>query len=92
MATIAYAGRAGGPEIAAAVGRVRAAYDARLTKSLAHRHRQLDGIIALLDRHESELADALREDIGRSAFESFTFDIAPCRAEATFARRRVRGG
>lgn len=75
---------------AALLGRLRAVHATGRTRSAAWRIRQLDAIERLVDECESEIAAALNADLGRSPAEAWLGDIASTRAEAAYARKRVR--
>lgn len=57
------------------------------TRDLQWRLEQLHGIERLCDEREREIADALAQDLGRPAFDSWLADVAPTKAEAAYARK-----
>lgn len=73
-----------------AVAALRATFASRRTRDLGWRIRQLAGIERLVDECESEIAEALADDLGRSAAEAWLCDVAATKAEAAFARKHVR--
>lgn len=75
------------PDVVAAL---RASFAAGRTRSAQWRITQLRGIERLLAEREDEIAAALAEDLGRSAFEAWLTDVAAVRREAEHARKRVR--
>ncbi|KDE13216.1 aldehyde dehydrogenase family protein [Rhodococcus aetherivorans] len=70
--------------------RLRKAYATGRTRDAGWRIRQLRGIEKLADEREAEIAAALQEDLGRNAVEAWLGDVASTRAEAAYARKRVR--
>jgi len=81
----------GGPSGPAGVlGPLRATFSSGLTKDLAWRCRQLDGLLGLLGAEEAQLIRALKNDLGRPAAEAFMSDVAAVRAEVRVLRRGLR--
>lgn len=72
------------------VERLRAVYASRRTRGIDWRLQQLAGIERLVEEREEEIAEALRQDLGRSAAEAWLGDIAGSRGEAAFARKNLR--
>ena len=72
------------------VATARAAFASGRTRDVGWRLRQLEGISRLVDERETEIAAALFEDLGRSAVEAWLADIASTKAEAEYARKRLR--
>jgi len=60
------------------------------TRCLEWRLDQLRGIERLVEEREVEIASALAEDLGRSAFESWLGEVASTKAEAVYARKRLK--
>ncbi|WP_431232971.1 aldehyde dehydrogenase family protein [Mycolicibacterium psychrotolerans] len=60
------------------------------TRSLDWRLKQLQGIERLCDERESEIAEALATDLGRTPVEAWLGDVASTKAEAAFARKHLR--
>src|SRR5690242_4650692 len=63
------------------IGRLRAAFDSRITRTLAFRQQQLGALARFLEERESEIEDALHQDLGRARQETFTAEIALGTAE-----------
>ena len=63
-------------QIIGTVARVRAAFDARVTRPLEWRRAQLKNMIAMLEENEARFSDALRADLGKPTIEGFITDIA----------------
>jgi len=59
------------------------------TRSLEWRIAQLKGINAMLEERESEFAEALASDLGRSAFDAWFGDIASSKGEVDFAIKNL---
>lgn len=62
----------------------------RRTHDIEWRLAQLAGIERLLDECEDEIAEALRQDLGRSPAEAWLGDIAGSKGEAVLARKKLR--
>jgi aldehyde dehydrogenase (NAD+) len=60
------------------------------TRTLEWRQAQLRGIERMCEERETEIAQALATDLGRSAFEAWLGDVSSTKAEATFARKNVK--
>lgn len=67
-----------------------ALYATGRTRPASWRIRQLAAIERLLDERADELASALAADLGRSAAEAWLGDLASTKAEAKYARKRLR--
>ncbi|HEX3899297.1 MAG TPA: aldehyde dehydrogenase family protein [Mycobacteriales bacterium] len=72
------------------MGRLRATAASGRTRPLAWRIEQLAAIEQLLAERETEIADALGSDLGRTGFDAWLGDIASTRAEAAYARKHLR--
>ncbi len=72
------------------VDRLRSVYASRQTRGIGWRLEQLSGIERLVDEREDEIAEALRQDLGRSAAEAWLGDIAGSKGEAVYARKKLR--
>jgi len=59
------------------------------TRDPSWRIEQLRGIERLCDEREQEIAEALAQDLGRPAFDSWLADVAPTKAEAAYARKHL---
>jgi aldehyde dehydrogenase (NAD+) len=60
------------------------------TRSLDWRIDQLRGIERLVEERENDIAAALAEDLGRSAFETWLGEVASTKAEAVHARKHLK--
>ncbi|HWQ87308.1 aldehyde dehydrogenase family protein [Brevundimonas sp.] len=69
------------------VAAARAAFDDGRTRDRAWRAHQLEGLIELTDAHESAIATALRDDLGKPRAEALTTEAWLVRGEA----RRATG-
>ena len=76
-------------EVAAAVTRVREAFDSGRTRPLEWRQRQLDALLTLLDRSGDELVEALGRDMRKPPTEARFTDISFTAAEVRHVRRNV---
>lgn len=72
------------------VAGLRVTFASGRTKPLDWRLAQLDGIERLVVENEDEIAAALADDLGRSAFEAWFGDVANVRIVAAYARKHVR--
>ncbi|WP_082469029.1 aldehyde dehydrogenase family protein [Sciscionella sediminilitoris] len=88
--TVAAVQRPDSSAVTELVSRLRATFAAAKTKDVQWRIRQLHGVERLLEEHEKAIADALYADLGRPYGEAWLGDIASSKAEAAFARKRVR--
>ena len=75
---------------AAAVARVRAAFGSGRTRSAEWRLAQLRALRRMLAEREPEFAEALRQDLGKPAMETFLTELSIVRAEVDLALRRLR--
>jgi len=71
------------------VAAVRATFDSGRTRSLAWRHRQLDGLLQLLEVHRDELIDALHQDVGKPRPEAHFTDIGTTATDLKHLRKHV---
>lgn len=60
------------------------------TKPVRWRIAQLEAIARLVENEEDAIAAALEDDLGRTAVESWLGEVATTKAEAHYARRRLR--
>ncbi len=60
------------------------------TLSLEFRRQKLDALKEGIVRHETNLFDALRKDLGKSEFEAFVSEVGMVLKETRFARKRLR--
>ena len=70
---------------------LRGVFASGRTRGLAWRLDQLRGIERLCDEREAEIAAALAEDLGRPPVDAWLGDIASTKAEATYARKHLKG-
>jgi aldehyde dehydrogenase (NAD+) len=80
-----------GPDLDAPelVRRLRSTFDAGLTRPEAWRRSQLAQLRRLLVESESELLDALRADLGKSATEAYTTEIGFVLGEITHVEKHL---
>jgi aldehyde dehydrogenase (NAD+) len=69
---------------------LRSTFASGRTRTLAWRKAQLEGLVRFLDERESDIAEALAADLGRSGFEAWFGDIAPPKGEAELALKNLR--
>ena len=82
------AGAAENPEsVPAVLARVRGGFESGLTRPLAWRRRQLEGLVRMLREREPELAGALAADLGKNPLEGYVTELSLVRAEAEHALR-----
>lgn len=72
------------------VDRLRATFDAGVTRSIDWREEQLRGIGRFLHEHGDALVDAMHADLGRPPTEGWIADIGSVRGECAYARKRLR--
>ncbi|KRC54139.1 MULTISPECIES: aldehyde dehydrogenase family protein [unclassified Nocardioides] len=72
------------------IARLRRTFASGRTRSYEWRRAQLEGIVRFLAERETEIAEALAADLGRSPFESWFGDIAPPKGEAELAIKQLR--
>jgi aldehyde dehydrogenase (NAD+) len=76
-------------DVADLVARMRSSYRTGRTRSIRWRQEQLDALVRMLSEQEKAICDALADDLGRSAGESWLTDIAGTVMEARYARKRL---
>lgn len=69
---------------------IRSAFDDRITKPLSWRLKQLDALNRMLVLHGSEFEQAMTEDLGRNATESYLSEIGFVKGEIKIMRRHLR--
>ncbi len=89
MSTVALDETTLGERAPQVVARLRAQFDGGRTRPLAFRLRQLEGLERFVRECEGEFERALREDMGRPAFEVYPSEIAFVVAEAALARKKL---
>ena len=77
-------------EIAAAIDRVRDGYRDGVVRAVVDRETQLGQLRRLLVEQETVLSQALRDDLGKSAIESYSTEIGFTINELDHARNHVR--
>lgn len=78
-------------EIWTILSRQREYFATGATLSREFRAEQLGKLRASLQRHESELNDALRQDLGKSRMESYMCEIGLTLSELTWMQKHLRG-
>jgi aldehyde dehydrogenase (NAD+) len=73
------------------VDRVKRAFGDGRTRHLEWRVRQLDRLVEMLEREEGRLLDAMRQDLGKPAFEGWATDIGSVATELRYLRKRLPG-
>ncbi|WP_370246482.1 aldehyde dehydrogenase family protein [Nocardioides sp.] len=71
------------------VARLRGTVRSGRTRDAAWRRSQLQGLLAFLRERESEIAEALAADLGRSPFEAWFGDVAPPTGDAELALKHL---
>ena len=77
-------------DVAAVAAQLQKVFAGGRTRNADWRIRQIEGIERFLDEREPEIVSALADDLGRSGTEAWFADVALVKAEATYARKRVR--
>ncbi|MEU7812251.1 aldehyde dehydrogenase family protein [Pseudonocardia sp. NPDC049154] len=77
-------------DVAEVVAGLRRTFASRRTRAIGWRLEQLDAIERLVTERESEIAEALAADQGRTAHYAWLGEVAPTVAEAAFARKHLR--
>jgi aldehyde dehydrogenase (NAD+) len=72
------------------VAHLRATFRSGRTRPVEWRLAQLAALIRLVTERESELAAALKQDLGRGAVEAWLADLAPVTGEAKYAVKKLR--
>lgn len=73
------------------VADVRAHFDSGLTRPLAWRYAQLDGLDAMLREHRDRWADALQADLGKHPTEAFLTETGYLLGEIAHIRSKLKG-
>ena len=68
---------------------LRSSFDNGLTRPLAYRQKQLDGLARFLKERERDIEHALHRDMGRPAFDVYPSEIALIVAELALTRRKL---
>ena len=72
------------------VERLEKSFETGRTRPESWRREQLDGLLALIDEHESDFHEALAEDLGKPSWEAFASETAFLRAEIKVARSELK--
>lgn len=72
------------------VADLRRVFDSGRTRPLEWRAAQLEGLERLCVEHEKQIMEALREDLGRHAFESYGTEIGFLKGDARHARKHLK--
>ena len=78
-------------QIAALLEKQRAYYRTGATIPVSFRIEQLKKLYAAVKQHQQEIDDALRSDLGKSAYESFMCESGLTLSEISFMIRHARG-
>lgn len=78
-------------EIRTILSRQREYFATGATLSREFRAKQLEKLKASLQRHETELNDALQQDLGKSRMESYMCEIGLTLSELTWMQKHLRG-
>jgi aldehyde dehydrogenase (NAD+) len=76
-------------DIPAVVRRLRATFRNGRTRSIEWRIGQLEALERMLTEREKDFAEALGNDLGRSAVDAWLADVAPVAAESKYARKHL---
>ncbi len=71
------------------VAKLRAAYDAGITRPLSWRKRQLEGMRRMLVEREAQFLDALASDLGKPTLEGWVTDLGMVISEIDHALKRL---
>ena len=77
-------------EIRALLDTQRAFFRSGVTLPVKARRQHLAALYAAIQKHEEEIADALRSDLGKSRYESFMCEIGLVLSEISYMRRHVK--
>jgi aldehyde dehydrogenase (NAD+) len=76
--------------IPSTVARLREGFESGRTRPLEFRQRQLAGLARFVREREREMQQALRDDLGKPALESYAAEISFVANEVAFTRKRLR--
>jgi aldehyde dehydrogenase (NAD+) len=71
------------------MARLRQAFDSGKTRPIEWRLAQLGEVERMMREHESDFADALRQDLGKCRFEAVLTEMSFVESEAKYARRHL---
>lgn len=77
-------------EISVLLAKQRSFYETGATIPVSFRQAQLDRLYAAVKKYENEIHAALREDLGKSGYESFMCETGLVLSEISYMRRHVR--
>ena len=60
------------------------------TKNIKHRKQALKSLYSVIKHHESEILEALKTDLGKSEFESFTTELGLVLHEITYQKKNLK--
>ncbi|MGV3758245.1 MAG: aldehyde dehydrogenase family protein [Actinomycetota bacterium] len=78
-------------DAAAVAAGLRSTFASGRTRPLAWRQAQLAGLRRLLDEHDAELTQALRDDLGRPGMEAYAADLGHAKGELRHLAKHVAG-
>ena len=78
------------PPVTSTLARLRHTFDSGTTRSIEWRLTQLREIERMMHEHEDDLAEALRQDLGKCRFEAVMTEIGFVESEARYARKHLR--
>lgn len=77
------------PDYTELFSNLTATFNSGKTKDLAWRREQLRAVERMMHERESELFDALRSDLGKSALESFATETSYVSSDAAYSRKKL---
>ena len=77
------------PDFSALFSKLTATFNSGKTRDLAWRRTQLKAVSKMISERESELFDALRSDLGKSAMESFTTETSFVSGDAAYSYKNL---
>lgn len=76
-------------DIPGLVGRLRGTFDTGITRSIAWRLRQLDGVARFLEEGESVIVEAVQADLGKPTIEAVGAEVRFTAGDVAHARRHL---
>jgi aldehyde dehydrogenase (NAD+) len=77
-------------QIASSLLALRASFESGRTRSYEWRQKQLDGLIALLVENEERVVATLREDVGKTAFDAWSAEVADLKTGLLHLKKNLR--
>ena len=77
-------------EISLLLAKQRSFFETGATIPVSFRQAQLDRLYAAVKKYEPDIHAALREDLGKSGYESFMCETGLVLSEISYMRRHVR--